>query len=227
MKIKHPLVKGKVKEIMPNIYCVMVDDDYDRAMLFCRYQEFYESPYKKFRGKPFTWMEYMRFYKNSWKKRTFTYPDDWAGYNIPSNIVHQAHHIFCKDTEYDSIMNDIYWYCTNDAMEKNDGRQTDWYLIGASSKDLNTMDHEIAHGLYFTNIEYKKRVSKLIKGIKPTHYEKLKKKLTKMGYVNDKKILDDEINAFMSTGLYNGMDTKELKVYEKDFKKNFKKFKNR
>jgi predicted unusual protein kinase regulating ubiquinone biosynthesis (AarF/ABC1/UbiB family) len=97
-------------------------------------------------------------------------------------------------------------------------------LIGASSKDMKTMDHEIAHGLYFTNQEYKKSVSKLIKNIEPSHYEKLKKKLIKMGYVKDKKILDDEINAFMSTGLYNGMDTKELKKYEKDFIKNFKKF---
>ena len=36
-KIKHPLVKGVVKEIVPQIYCAEVDDDYDRAMLFCRY----------------------------------------------------------------------------------------------------------------------------------------------------------------------------------------------
>jgi hypothetical protein len=166
----------------------------------------------------------MRFYKNSWKKRTFTYPDDWAGYNIPSNVLQQAHHIFCKDTEYDLIMNDIYWYCAKDSMEKNDGRQVDWYLIGASSKDLETMDHEIAHGIYFTNNEYKKSVTKLIKKIKSTHYDKLKKKLIKMGYVDDKKIINDEINAFMSTGLYNGLDTKELKKYEKEFIKNFKKF---
>jgi hypothetical protein len=226
MKINHPLVKGVVKEVKPFIYCVEIDDDYDRAMLFCRYQEFYESPYKKFRGKPFTWMEYMRFYKSSWKKRMFTYPDDWSGYNIPCNIIQQAHHIFCKDTEYDAIMNDIYWYCAKDSSEKNDNKQVDWYLIGASGKDLRTMDHEIAHGLYFTNKEYKKEITKLIKSIKPIHYEKLKKKLIKMGYVNDKKILDDEIQAFMSTGLYNGMDTKELKVYEKEFVKTFKKYKN-
>ena len=224
MKIKHPLVKGIVKEIKPRIYCVTVDDDYDRAMLFCRYQEFYESPYKKFRNKPFTWMEYMRFYKDAWKKRIFTYPDDWSGYNIPSHMLQQAHHMFCKDTEYDSIMNDIYFHCANDATEKNDGTRCDWYLIGASSKDLKTMDHEIAHGLYFTNKEYKKEVTKLIKGIKPTHHEKLKKKLIKMGYVNDRKIIDDEIQAFMSTGLYNGLDTKELKIYQNDFKKNFRNF---
>ena len=225
-KINHPLVKGVVKEIKPRIYCVLVDDDYDRAMLFCRYQEFYESPYKNFRGKPFTWMEYMRFYKTAWKKRTFTYPDDWSGYNIPSNIVEKANDVFYKETEYDEIMNDIYFHCAIDSQNKNDGTRCDWYLIGASSKDLKTLDHEIAHGLYFTNKDYKKDCKRLIDSIKPTHYDKLKKKLIKMGYVNDKKIIDDEIQAFMSTGLYNGLNTKELKKYESGFIKNFKKYNN-
>lgn len=224
MKIKHPLVKGVVKEIRPRIYCVLIDDNYDRAMLFCRYQEFYESPYKKFRGKSFTWMEYMRFYKNAWKKDVFTYPEDWAGYNIPSNVMEKANHVFCKETEYDQIMNDIYFYCAIDSQNKNNNTRCNWYLIGASSKDLRTVDHEIAHGLYYTNKEYKKEVSKLINNIKPTHYNKLKKKLVKMGYVDDKKIIDDEIQAFMSTGLYNGLDTKELKKYEKQFVNNFKKY---
>lgn len=224
MKIKHALVKGRVKEVKPFIYCVEVDDDYDRAMLFCRYQEFYESPYKKFRGKAFSWMEYMRFYKTAWKKRVFTYPDDWAGYNIPGNIVEKANDVFYKETEYDVIMNDIYFYCAINAQNKNNGTRHDWYLIGASSKDKGTINHEIAHALYFTNKEYKKVVTSLIKKIKPVHYEKLRKKLVKMGYVDDKKIIDDEIQAFMSSGLYNGLDTKELKVYQKEFVANFKKY---
>jgi len=225
-KIKHQLVKGVVKEVAPRIYCVIVDDNYDRAMLFCRYQEYYESPYKKFRGKKFSWMEYMREYKIFWKKDVFTYPEDWSGYNIPSNILEGGIDAFYKETEYDVIMNDVFFHCSIDSQNKNDGQRCDWYLIGASSKDLKTMDHEIAHGLYFTNNTYKKIVDVLIKNIKPTHYDKLKKKLIKMGYVNDKKIIDDEIQAFMSTGLYNGLDTKELKKYEKEFKKNFKLFKN-
>lgn len=224
MKINHPLVKGKVKEIQPRIYCVLVDDNYDRAMLFCRYQEFYESPLKKFRGKYFSWMSYMRQYKDFWKKDTFTYPIDWSGYNIPSTVVEDACDIFNKETEYDELMFKIFTYCDYETYCNNNRKRTDWYLIGASSKDLRTLDHEIAHGLYFTNKEYKKEVSNLIKNIKPSHYEKLKKKLIKMGYVDDKKIIDDEINAFMSTGLYNGLDTKELKVYEKGFINNFKKF---
>ena len=226
MNINHPLVKGKVKEIKPFIYCVEVDDDYDRAMLFCRYQEFYESPYKKFRSKSFTWMEYMRFYKTAWNKKTFTYPDDWSGYNIPSNVIEKANNIFNKDTEYDVVMNNIYYHCAIDSQNKNNNTRCDWYLIGASSKDKGTLNHEIAHGLYFTNKAYKKMVDALINNITSTHYNKLKKKLIKMGYVDDNKIIDDEIQAFMSTGLYNGLNTKELKVYEKDFKNNFKKFNN-
>lgn len=224
MKIKHPLVKGVVKEVLPNIHCVIVDDDYDRAMLFCRYQEFYESPSKKFRGKYFTWMEYMRYYKNNREVKTFTYPYDWSGYNIPSHIVEGALDTFYKETEYDKIMNDIYYHCENYPLRFEKPR-TDWYLIGASSKNLRTMNHEIAHGLYYTNKEYKKSVDNLIKEIKPSHYSKLKKALLKIGYANDKKIIDDEIQAFMSTGLYNGLDTKELKVYEKAFINNFKKYK--
>lgn len=224
MKIKHSLVKGIVKEIQPKIFCVMVDDDYDRAMLFCRYQEFYESPYKQFRGKYFSWPEYMRFYKNVWKKETFTYPEDWSGYNIPSHILEGGLDTFNKETEYDEIMNDIYYYCENYPLKFNKPR-TDWYLIGASSKDLKTMDHEIAHGLYSTNKSYKNKMNVLIETIPKKIRDKIFKKLIKMGYVDDKKILYDEAQAFLSTGLYNGLEIKEIKKYEKDFIKTFKEFK--
>ncbi len=223
-KINHPLVKGYIKEVFPKIYCATIDDNYDRAMLFCRYQEFYESPTKKFRRKYFSWVEYMRYYKDHWKKDTFTYPTDWSGYNIPSHILEGGVDTFHKETEYDVIMNDIYFYCEIDSYNKNNNTRTDWYLIGASSKDLKTMDHEIAHGLYFTNNEYKLRMNKLFNIIPNRVKEKIFKKLIKMGYVNDKKILIDEAQAFLSTGLYNGLETKEINKYEKDFIKVFKEF---
>ena len=223
MKIKHSLVKGEVKQVFPKIFCVTVDDDYDRAMLFCRYQEFYESPTKKFRGKYFSWAEYMRHYKDFWKKDTFTYPIDWSGYNIPSHIVEGGIDTFNKETEYDVIMNDIYYFCENYPLRYNKPR-TDWYLIGASSKDLRTMDHEIAHGLYFTNKNYRLQMLVLLTSIPKKTMDKIDKKLIKMGYVNDRKILDDEAQAFLSTGLYNGLDIKEIKKYEKPFIKIFKEY---
>lgn len=166
----------------------------------------------------------MVVYRNRWKKNLFTYPEDWSGFNIPSNVVEKGMNTFRKDKgPYDEIMNDIWYHCENYPLRYNKPR-TKWYLIGADSFKSKTMDHEIAHGLYYTNKEYKKNCDKLIANIKPSHYDKLTKKIVKMGYINDKKIIDDEIQAFMSTGLYNGLDTKELKVYEKNFIKNFKTF---
>lgn len=223
-KIKHTLVKGVVKEIQPKIFCALIDDDYDRAMLFCRYQEFYESPIKKFRGKYFSWAQYMRHYKDFWKKDTFTYPVDWSGYNIPKECIEKGLEVFHKETEYDVIMNDIYYFCENYPLRFNKPRGK-WYLIGASSKDLKTVDHEIAHGLFFTNNDYRNKMTLLVNSLPKNIREKVFKKLIKMGYVNDKKILIDETQAFMSTGLYNGLETKEIKKYEKDFIKVFKEYK--
>lgn len=226
MKINSPLIKGEVKEIYPKIFCAFINDDYDRAMLFCRYQEFYESPYKQFRGKYFTWAEYMRHYKNDRKANTFTYPYDWSGYNIPSKVVSQGLLTFSKRewTQYDEIMSNIWYSCDNYPLRFEKPR-TKWYLIGASSKDLQTMDHEIAHGLYYTNRKYKKACDALISKISKKHYNFIKKALIKMGYVDDKKIIDDEIQAFMSTGLYKSFNGDDIKAYQKEFIENFKKYK--
>jgi hypothetical protein len=224
MKIKNEFVVGEVKQIKPQIFAVSIKDNYQRTMLFCRYQEFYESPYKEIRGKFFTWEKYMMIYKNKWKENTFTYPEDWSGFNIPSDIVEKGMHVFSKDKgPYDEIMNDIWYHCENYPL-RFDKPRTKWYLIGADSFKSSTMNHEIAHGLYYTNKEYQNNCKIITSEIKPKHYEKLRSKIVKMGYVDDKKIVDDEIQAFMSTGLYNGLDTKELKIYQKSFINNFKKF---
>lgn len=224
MKIKNEYVVGTVKQIRPQIFAVSIKDHYQRTMLFCRYQEFYESPFEQIKGKFFTWEKYMLTYKNKWNKKLFTYPEDWIGFNIPSNIIEKGLNIFYKDKgPYDEIMNDIWFYCENYPLRYNKPR-TKWYLIGADNFKSSTMDHEIAHGLYYTNKEYKKNCDLLISKIKPSTYLKIKKKIIKMGYIDNKKIIDDEIQAFMSTGLYNGLDTQEIKKYERDFINNFKKF---
>lgn len=225
MKIKNEFVTGEVKEIRPRIFGVSIKDHYQRTMLFCRYQEYYESPYEEIRNKFFTWEKFMMVYKTKTKKEYFSYPVDWVGFNIPSKIVSDAILKFSMRNwgPYDEIMSDIYHYCENYPLRFEKPR-TKWYLIGADTFKSSTMNHEIAHGLYYTNNQYKKNCTELIDEIKPEHYEKLKKKLIKIGYVDDKKIIDDEIQAFMSTGLYKGLETKELKRYEKDFINNFKKY---
>lgn len=223
MKIKTDFVVGEVKEIRPQIFAVVVKDMYQRAMLFCRYQEFYESPYSEIRGKFFTWEKFMMIYRTRRKENVFTYPYDWSGYNIPSTVIEKAIDKFERDSgPYDEVMKKIWYHCENYPLKFEKPRKK-WYLIGADTFKSNTMDHEIAHGLYYTNKEYKKNCDYLTSNIKPTHYERIRKKLVSMGYVNEKKIIYDEIQAYLSTGL-GSLETLGIKMYEDDFINNFEEF---
>jgi len=228
MKLNYEILSGELIEILPKIFAVSIKNDYDRAMLFCRYQEFYESPFKEIRGKHFSLEYYMWIYTKQRKNEIFTYPRDWSGYNIPSGSIEKALNVFYyKNTPspYDKIMSKIYFTCENYPLKFGKPRSK-WYLLGADSYKSQTMDHEIAHGLYYTNKEYKKSVQELISKIRSKDYSFLCKNLVSMGYANDRKILDDEIQAFLSTGLYKSFNTKEIKKYTADFETNFREFRN-
>lgn len=219
MRIKHRLISAEVKEIKPRIFAVIVKDNYDRAMLFCRYQEFYESPFKEIQGRFFTLEDLMRIYTKKNKKPHFTYPSDWGGYNIPSNVLYDAVDTFGQSlNEYDYIMREIIYFCEKKSKDKP------FYLIGVDKIRSKTMDHEIAHGLYHTNLLYKKSVDKLILELPKKEYDFVKKILLRIGYRNNKVIIDDEIQAFFSTGLINEFNTKPIKRLSKKFENNFKSF---
>lgn len=227
MKLNYELIKGEIIEIYPKIFAVSIKNDYDRAMLFCRYQEFYESPFKEIRGKHFSLEYYMWIYTKKKKETLFTYPRDWSGYNIPSGHIEKALNVFYyrnTPSPYDKIMSDIYFHCENYPLRFGKPRSK-WYLLGADNYKSLTMDHEIAHGMYYTNKEYKKSTQHLISLIKSRDYSFLCKNLVNMGYANDKKILDDEIQAFLATGLYETLNTENIRKYTKDFVNNFKEHK--
>lgn len=226
MRIKNEYVDLTVKEILPKIFAVFVKDRYQRSMLFCRYQEFYESPYNEIRNKFFTWEKFMMVYKNKKRETLFTYPTDWSGYNIPSKIIFKGLIVFDRDKgPYDEIMNTIWYYCENYPL-KFDKPRTKWYLIGTDINDVQTMNHEIAHGLYYTNRKYKNTCDDFISKMKKRDYNFFKKILISMGYVDDDKIIKDEIQAYLSTGLYGNLNKKEFKKYENNFIKNFKTYRH-
>jgi hypothetical protein len=205
---------------------VIIPDRYERGMLFSRYQEYYESAIKSIKGKYVSFVNFMNTYRKENKHESFIYPEDWAGYNIPSESLDISINLFYKENEYDVIMNDIYFHCAIDAQNKNNGTRCKWYLISAESEESSLMKHEIAHGLYYTNKEYYNSCQELLNDMKPSVYESIKKKLIKMQYGDDKVIIPDEIQAYLSTGLYPTMKTKAIEAARKPFIKNFKKFYN-
>ena len=72
----------KIEEVRPNVFAVIVKDHYHRAMLFCRVQEYYESPNPDFRGKNFSIWDYIEWYSRE-HNDVFTYTFDWGGFKIP------------------------------------------------------------------------------------------------------------------------------------------------
>lgn len=218
------LVKYEIKKVIPRIYAVKVSDPYERAMLFMRVQEFYESQFDGIQGHHFEMFQFMEIYRKWAKKGYFSYPEDWVGFNVPGEIAEACTKHVLKasnrllSTPYDFIMKEI----IDTIREENGGEK--YYIIGVNKFKSQLMDHEVSHGLYYVDGDYKKSCLDLIsETLTNRKYQTLKKIIMKMGY--SEEVIDDEIQAYLSTGIYPQMEKiKGIKDISKKFKKNFKKF---
>ena len=209
MKIEYTL-----KEVKPNIFAVIVPNDYDRAMLFCRVQEFYESDSDLFKDQDFDMWEYMRWYSEK-NKGVFTYTKDWSGFNIPFKVALNCVIGTEEESPYDKIMQDIL-----DQILLTDNH-ADAYIIGTKSDKGLTFRHEMAHALYYTNKDYKYIADKLTSTIPLKYYNIMVINLLNLGY--DKSVIDDEIQAYMSTNynakyFNNGIEIQDLNELHEKYK---------
>ena len=205
--IASNLVRGELYLVADGIFVLEIPDKYDRAMFFCKYQEFYESPMEHIRGKYFTLEEFMRAYKNYKEDDTFTYPSDWEGFNIPSNILVKAVDKFQNDSDNDRMMEQVYMVCSS--LYEN------FYLIGVDNIKSATYKHEMAHALFYLNKKYKSSVRKLMKEIDEDVYKMLVRKVMKMGYPIE--VAEDEIQAYLCHGW-------RVPCHTERFRKNLEKF---
>ena len=75
-----------------------------------------------------------------------------------------------------------------------------FYVIGGKKGDMNVIDHEIAHALFYMNDSYKAEMEEMNYDFFKKHrmqYSKMVKKLKKMGY--GENVIKDEVQAYMST----------------------------
>lgn len=217
---KSELVDWELYEVIPRVYAVKVTDSYQRGMLFLRYQEYYESPYNRFRGKNFDIFVFMDYYRKARGVKAFLYPRDWSGYNIPSNYLTKCYVNLKGGTPYDEEMGQIIVKVMEDLKAKFSREKTPkFYLIGVDKIEGGIMDHEISHAFFYLNSKYRKAVTDLVKKMSKKKYEGMRKIILELGYRED--VIVDEIQAFMSTGLW---DVMKNVVSEKDcdpFAKNF------
>lgn len=208
-----------IEEVKPNIFHFLFKDSRKMSLHFVRFEELYESNLKGIRNSKFTLVQFIEEYskKYSKDKHTFTYMNDWGGFNVPDYIFDLALSLgHYKDfTEYDNEMISAVQEC------KDKSQYNKIYIIGSCGKN-GYLRHEIAHGMWYTNAAYKKEMSDLILTLDKTKKKNFYKALTDLKYC--KEVLPDEAQAYLSTGLceelYNIFD----KSIEKKFKKIFNKY---
>jgi hypothetical protein len=198
--------KYTVSEIRPRIFFLQFKRNYDLCMQFLRYQEFYESPSSKFRGHQFELLDYMEWYAFQKGAGCFTYPRDWAGFNIPGDTIKKVWDLGISDRNlYDYEMQMLY----RKFLEQYPDNK--FYIIGACNTKV-TMRHELAHGLFYTQPEYKKATTNLVKGLKKPFFKSMCSSLKEMGYTP--KVYIDECQAYLSTGMVDSFKVKTKKERE-------------
>lgn len=216
-----PNIEYKITELFPKVFVCIVPNDYIRAMLFLRIQEFYESKNRKFRGKKFSFWDYKEWY-SSLKKGNFSYTSDWGGFNVPLDVALKCKKISKVETPYDVEMNKILSKISKGKAKKS-------YLIGVKSTKSTTFKHEVAHALYYTNLAYKNSMDEITRSIKSKEFKSLRQKLLELGYC--KEVIMDEIQAYLSTEERNVLTNyinKEknlLNKYRNNFKEQYIKLK--
>jgi hypothetical protein len=220
-------VRYKIKEVKPNIFAVIIMDKFDRAMTFCRVQEFYESPSSEFRGKNFSIWDYMKWYNDEYECG-FNYMNDWSGFNVPLKVaINCFSKLKKKETPYDDVMQEIILKIEQLMFHKRGVRDYNAYIIGTSDWLSTTFEHEVRHGLYSTNKEYQTSANEIVQSIDVEDYRTFKYNLIGMGYTE--KVIDDEIQAYLSTGwrgckFGDGVSEDKMVKYQNAFVSILKKF---
>ncbi len=206
MNIEH-------KKLTDKIHLLTFENQRDITSTFLRFQEYYESP--NFRGKIFSLEEFKMWYIKTSPKGIasgeFTYYSDWNGFNIPSYVLKPF---------YDGKFNPLSGEERNFLNIFKDEADT-FYIIGVhrETKEANQLlKHEIAHGLFYTNDNYRFEVQQIlsqfdIKAIK----EELR---LKAGY--HEEVLEDEVHAYsidfssnLKTPIPEKLSVELRKLYEK------------
>lgn len=204
-----------------HIWAIKSPDDYTRALMFMRPQEFYESSFEEIIGKQFKVTDFVNIYKQHYGKQQFTYGSDWSGFNIPSNILEECMFNIPEDeiNNWDKLM-----LSTINTIKEIEGNHN-YYLLGVDELSNRLLEHEFAHAMYFTLPEYKAEMTKMNDECDATVKDMMCKCITEYGYADH--VLPDELQAYMSTGLgkkMEEMNIPDIEIWQEKYRNIFEKY---
>lgn len=188
-------------EIHPNVYYLRFKENIDVSLLFWRYQEYYES--KQFKGRVFTLPEFIHNYGVK-HDQDFEYFGYWSGFNIPSWVLFEVWKKGIKDeSKYDLALKKF--------VQKIGKRK--FYIISCFPKDKETLKHEVAHGLYTMNKNYRKEIIRELRRVPQKVSKVAFRLLSKAGY--HRSVHRDELHAYIISGQSPDFDFKGDEKYSK------------
>ena len=146
-----------------------------------RFQEHYESP--EFKDRTFSLEEFAHWY--STKYGSFSYAQDWYGFNIPATVLEPF-----RNGNFDPLT-----VKEQKLLELCRAADAKSYIIGVTPSAeyfQETVRHEFAHGAFHVNSAYRSEVAACIRDHK---LSPIANGLSKMGYHADVTI--DETNAYV------------------------------
>jgi len=203
--------------LFDHVYHINFKRHKDLWTTFYRSQEFYESPV--FMNRAFYLCEHQNWYSS--KHGQFSYSNDYHAFNVDGNHIAQALTCAPDWCKYDEQMLDV----MSQIPEFFDPLKN-FYLIGTSDENNENNSfllHELAHGLYFSNEDYRNEINCLIMSEIPKDVRyNIWNYLKESGY-NEERIWD-EFQAYITTGFENDEKEKLIKPYEIALIKTFKKY---
>lgn len=176
------LERMTLTEVVPGVLHLKFPSRVMMGRTMVRFQEHYESP--KYRNKVFTRTEFEAWYAAQKEHGRYSYDRDWEGFNVPSRVLRRF-----KRGDFDPL----------DARErallaKVADQRGRFYLIATAGKDGDpeTLRHEVAHGLWYTRPEYRRRAQALLRGV---NLKPVFKMLEKLGY--HESVWLDEAHAWL------------------------------
>jgi hypothetical protein len=171
----------KLKKQPYNSVWISADSQRELGETFIRFQEYYESPSKKFRNNTFTLGDVKNYY--SLEYGADLYSELWIGFNFPSIVLSPFKQgLFDPLTTQEKELLGLLKY-----------RHDTFYIIGAQNN--STLRHELSHAMYGHDIKYKNEIdayiSKHQKG-----FNKISRHILQRGY--DKSVLNDELQAYIT-----------------------------
>jgi len=150
-----PLSRVKLAEVVPGVLHMQFPSQRLMATTFVRFQEHYESP--KYRGKVFTRAEFDAWYSSQDRPGGVSYYKYWDGFNIPSRVLKRF-----QRGDFDPL--DPKEQALLRRLSASGDR---FYVIATSGRDVNrrVLRHEVAHGLWYTRPDYRRRAQALLRSV--------------------------------------------------------------